>query len=73
MAATPASPPQIGHLTFAPAATSTDTGITATAGGGQSTAYLLTAQFNKIATVATTSDSVQLPRSEEHTSELQSH
>jgi hypothetical protein len=61
MAATPASPPKIAPLTYAPAATNTDTGITATAGGVQSNAYQLTAQFSKIATVATTNDSVQLP------------
>ena len=61
MAATPTSPSQIGHLTFAPAATNTDTGITATAGGGQTNAYQLTAQFSKVATVASGNDSVKLP------------
>jgi len=61
MSATPASPPQIGHLTFAPAATNTDTGITALAGGGQTGATQLTAQFNKVSTVASGNDSVMLP------------
>jgi hypothetical protein len=61
MAQTPQSPNKIGPLTFAPAATSTDTGITALAGGGQTGATLLTAQFNKVATVASGNDSVALP------------
>ena len=62
MAATPASPPKIGSLTFPPMAANTDTGITALAGGGQTSATLLTAQFNKVSTVATTADSVKLPQ-----------
>jgi hypothetical protein len=62
MAATPASPSQIGHLNFAPGATSTDTGITAYAGGGQTSATQLSAQFNKVATVASGNDSVKLPQ-----------
>jgi hypothetical protein len=61
MSQTPASPTQIGHLTFAPGATSTDTGITAYAGGGQTNATQLVAQFNKVATVASGNDSVKLP------------
>jgi hypothetical protein len=61
MAQTPQSPNKIGPLTFAPAATSTDTGITALAGGGQTGATLLTAQFNKVSTVASGNDSVALP------------
>jgi hypothetical protein len=40
---------------------STATGITAHAGGGQASAVLLTAQFNRIDTVATAADSVRLP------------
>ena len=61
MAATPLSPNSIGNMIFAPGATNTDTGITAFAGGGQASATLLTAQFNKVATVATIADSVKLP------------
>ena len=62
MAATPASPPKIGSLTFPTMAANTDTAITAYAGGGQTSATLLTAQFNKVATVASASDSVKLPQ-----------
>jgi hypothetical protein len=40
---------------------STKTGITAFAGGGQTNAVLLTAQYNRIDTVATAADSVKLP------------
>ena len=62
MAATPASPPKIGSLTFPTMAANTDTAITAFAGGGQTSATLLTAQFNKVATVASSADSVKLPQ-----------
>ena len=62
MAATPLSPPKIGALTYPPMASTTDTGITATASGTQANAVLLTAQFNKVATVATSADSVKLPQ-----------
>lgn len=61
MAATPASPNRIANLQFAPGATNTDTGITAFATGGQTNATLVTAQFNKVATVASGNDSVKLP------------
>lgn len=37
------------------------TGITATAGGNQATAYQLTKSFNVLGTVATNADSVKLP------------
>lgn len=40
---------------------STETGITAGAGGTQTGAYQLTAEYNWISTVATTNDSVRLP------------
>jgi hypothetical protein len=40
---------------------STATGLTAHAGGGQSSALLLTAQYNRVDTVATAADSVKLP------------
>jgi len=40
---------------------SSETGITAFAGGGQAGAYQLSAANNKVATVATTADSVKLP------------
>ena len=62
MAATPASPPKIGSLTFPTMAANTDTGITAYAGGGQTNATLLTAQFNKVTVVGTAADSVKLPQ-----------
>lgn len=62
MAATPASPSKIGSLTYPTMASNTDTGITALAGGGQTNATLLTAQFNKVATVASGNDSVKLPQ-----------
>jgi hypothetical protein len=62
MAATPASPPKIGSLTFPTMAANTDTGITAYAGGGQTNATLLTAQFNKVTVVVTAADSVKLPQ-----------
>lgn len=39
----------------------TRTGITAHAGGGQANAVLLTAAFNRVTTVATGGDSVRLP------------
>ena len=38
-----------------------ETGITATAGGNQATAYQLTKSFNVLGTVATNADSVKLP------------
>lgn len=38
-----------------------ETGITATAGGNQATAYQLTRSFNVLGTVATNADSVKLP------------
>ena len=40
---------------------SSETAIVATAGGGQANAYQLSAANNKVATVATTADSVKLP------------
>jgi len=40
---------------------STHTGITAHAGGGQANAVPLTAAFNRVTTVATGGDSVRLP------------
>lgn len=40
---------------------SSATGITAHAGGGQASATLLTAQFNRVDTVTTAADSVKLP------------
>ncbi len=40
---------------------STANAITARAGGGQSTAVLLTASYNRVTTVATAADSVKLP------------
>lgn len=40
---------------------STATGLTAHAGGGQASALLLTAQYNRVDTVATAADSVKLP------------
>ena len=40
---------------------STQTGITAHAGGGQASAFQLAAEYVQIATVATTADSVKLP------------
>jgi hypothetical protein len=40
---------------------SSATGLTAHAGGGQASALLLAAQFNRIDTVATAADSVKLP------------
>lgn len=40
---------------------SSATGLTAHAGGGQASALLLTAQFNRIDTVGTAADSVKLP------------
>jgi hypothetical protein len=40
---------------------STATGITAHAGGGQASATLLTAQYNRVDTVTTAADSVKLP------------
>ena len=40
---------------------STATGLTAHAGGGQASALALTAQYNRVDTVATAADSVKLP------------
>src|SRR5258708_1494992 len=61
MAATPQSPDNLlslRYLTF----TNFEDGITATAGGGQSGAYQLSAQVSVIDTVATPGDSVVLPK-----------
>jgi|GEM_PF-2333730 len=43
------------------AQSSSETGITATAGGGQANAYQLTAGLSEVTTVATGADSVKLP------------
>lgn len=40
---------------------STTNGITAFAGGGQASAVVLTASYNRVTTVATAADSVKLP------------
>src|SRR6201988_701555 len=61
MAASPQSPPKIGALNWL-FGTSIETGITATAGGGQAGAYALTAQLSRIDTVGTGDDSVGLPK-----------
>lgn len=61
MAANPLSPDAVGQNRYS-LATNIDAGITATAGGAQTGAYLLQAQVNKISVVATTGDSVQLPK-----------
>lgn len=61
MAATPQSPSAIGNNRYM-TATNAETGITAFAGGGQSSATQLTAQMNHIGTCATAGDSVALPK-----------
>lgn len=40
---------------------SSETGVVATAGGGQANAYLVTAAKTKVTTVATIADSIKLP------------
>lgn len=52
----------IGSLN-GPAVLNTVDNLTATAGGGQSGALLLTAYFNRVTTVASGNDSVRLPQS----------
>lgn len=50
----------IGSLS-GPAISNTADNLTATAGGGQTNALLLTAYFNRVSTVASGNDSVKLP------------
>lgn len=61
MAATPLSPNALSQLRYL-TGTNFEDAITATAGGGQSGAYKLTAQMSVIDTVATSGDSVALPK-----------
>ena len=61
MAANPLVPDATGNNRYS-LATNVDTAITALAGGGQTGAYSLQAQFSKITTVATPGDSVALPK-----------
>lgn len=61
MAATPKVPNRIGELKY-PALSNVETGITAHAGGNQTSAYALTAQINVVSTVASANDSVALPK-----------
>lgn len=61
MAANPLVPNAIGNNRYA-MASNTETGITATSGGGQANAYALTAQVSEILTVAAPADSVALPK-----------
>lgn len=61
MAANPQSPNSFQDFRYLTMA-NIETGITATASGGQSTAYQLNAQHSVIATVATAGDSVALPK-----------
>jgi len=61
MTAVPQSPNKIGAQKYL-FLTNTETGITATAGGGQATAYQLAAQGSRIDTVASAADSVALPK-----------
>ena len=61
MAASPQSPNNIGDNRYY-GATNFETGLTAFAGGGQTSATALTAQLSKVATVASGADSVKLPK-----------
>lgn len=61
MAANPLVPNAIGNNRYA-MASNTETGITATSGGGQANAYALTAQASEVLTVAVANDSVSLPK-----------
>lgn len=61
MAANPLSPSAIGDNRYS-IGTNIDDLITAFAGGAQTGAYLLQAQVNRITTVTTVGDSVQLPK-----------
>jgi hypothetical protein len=61
MAGSPLVPNNIDTARFF-AAGNTETGITATASGNQTTAYALTAQLSNITTCATNADSVSLPK-----------
>jgi|SRR5580692_76584 hypothetical protein len=61
MPATPQSPDAIGNSRYM-AGTNMEDKITATAGGGQSGAYQLSAQISVIDTVVTSGDSVALPK-----------
>lgn len=61
MSANPLVPNAIGESKY-PALSNTEIGITAHAGGGQSSAYQLTAQASVVTVVATASDSVKLPK-----------
>ena len=61
MAAIPSVPTAIGHNRFL-TGTNFEVAIVATAGGGQANAYPITAQMSRIDTVASTSDSVLLPK-----------
>lgn len=61
MAVVPQSPNRIGGNIFT-IFTNREGSITATAGGGQSGAYQLAAQLNRVTTVATAADSVKLPK-----------
>lgn len=61
MAATPLCPDNLAQFRYL-CGTNFETGITALAGGGQTGATALTAQMNRIDTVATPLDSVALPK-----------
>src|SRR5689334_1787216 len=61
MSASPRVPDRIGENKF-PFLSNTETGIVAHAGGGQTDAYQLAAQNNRIDMVATGGDSVRLPK-----------
>lgn len=61
MAANPLVPDRIGEEKH-PRLSNTETGITAHAGGGQTSAYQLSAQVNEISVVASGNDSVKLPK-----------
>src|SRR5258706_5557237 len=61
MAIQPQVPDAIGNLKF-PFLQNVETGIVARAGGGQTSAYQLGAQINRVDTVASGNDSVKLPK-----------
>lgn len=61
MTAVPQVPNHIGNYKW-PFASNTETGITAHAGGNQTSAYQLTAQSSVVSTVASGNDSVKLPK-----------
>lgn len=61
MSANPLVPNAIGESKY-PALSNTELGITAHAGGGQTSATKLTAQANIVTVVATDNDSVKLPK-----------